>query len=141
MRAIIFVTLLALAAARPDKPSDSDEVTIVRDDRVYPSASGEYSLDFETSDGTHISESGDGTGPDGAVETQGTVRFVHPDGESFELKYVANAEGGYQPESDALPVAPEFPHEIPQFVLDQIAKAAREDAERDDSEEEQRGYD
>ncbi|KAA0195095.1 Cuticle Protein CPR RR-1 [Hyalella azteca] len=134
MKFVIFVALLALAAAKPDKPSD--EVTVVRDDRVYPSASGEYSLDFETSDGTHISESGDGTGPDGAVESQGTVRFVHPDGESFELKYVANAEGGYQPESDALPVAPEFPHEIPQFVLDQIAKAAEEDRNRDNSEEE-----
>jgi hypothetical protein len=122
-------------AARPEGTSDTDEVTIVRDDRVYPSASGEYSLDFETSDGTRISESGDGTGPDGAVETQGTVRFVHPDGESFELKYVANAEGGYQPESDDLPVAPEFPHEIPQFVLDQIAKAAEEDRNRDNSDE------
>lgn len=37
-------------------------------------------------------------------------------------------ENGFQPESDVLPVAPEFPHEIPQFVLDQIAKAAEEDA-------------
>ncbi|KAF2365298.1 Insect cuticle protein [Trinorchestia longiramus] len=132
MRAIIFATLLALAAARPD---ESDEVQIVRDERVYPSASGEYSLDFETSDGTIISESGDGSGPDGTVESQGTVRYIDPEGEEFVLKYVANAEGGYQPESDALPVAPEFPHPIPQFVLDQIAKAAEEDANRDDSDE------
>ena len=49
-------------------------------------------------------------------------------GEVFELKFVAN-ENGYQPESSALPVAPEFPHPIPQFVLDQIEKARREDAE------------
>ncbi|XP_018015040.2 cuticle protein AM1159, partial [Hyalella azteca] len=143
----IFAALLAVAAARPDAPrrsyaappantysaprsdDSSEEVAILRDDRVYPSAAGEYSLDFETADGTKISESGYGSGPDGAVETQGTVSFSHPDGESFELKYVANAEGGYQPESDALPVAPAFPHEIPQFVLDQIAKAAREDEE------------
>jgi len=99
-------------------------VEIVRDDRVYPSAAGEYSLDFETSDGTSISESGYGSGPDGAVESQGQVRFVHPNGDEFELKYVADAAGGYQPESAALPVAPAFPHEIPQFVLDQIAFAA-----------------
>ncbi|KAA0195092.1 Cuticle Protein CPR RR-1 [Hyalella azteca] len=140
---IIFAALFALAAARPDSRyaapaasrDDSDEVAILRDDRVYPSAAGEYSLDFETADGTKISESGYGSGPDGAVETQGTVSFTHPDGEDFELKYVANAEGGYQPESDALPVAPEFPHEIPQFVLDQIAKAAEEDRNRDDSDE------
>lgn len=37
-------------------------------------------------------------------------------------------ELGYQPESDLLPVAPAFPHPIPQFVLDQIEKAAEEDA-------------
>ncbi|KAF2365296.1 Insect cuticle protein [Trinorchestia longiramus] len=135
MRAIIFVTLLALVAARPDNRPYSDEVEIVRDERVYPSASGEYSLDFETSDGTVISEFGDGTGPDGAVESQGSVRYVDPEGEEFVLTYIANAEGGYQPQSSALPIAPEFPHEIPQFVLDQIAKAAEEDANRDDDDE------
>lgn len=43
------------------------------------------------------------------------------------MKFVAN-ENGYQPESDLLPIAPEFPHPIPQFVLDQIEKAALEDA-------------
>ncbi|KAF2365295.1 Insect cuticle protein [Trinorchestia longiramus] len=145
--AIFFAALLAVASARPDRAprtyaapppnsynaprssSSSDEVPILRDDRVYPSAAGEYSTDTETGDGISISESGYGSGPDGAVESQGSVRFTHPDGESFELTYVANAEGGYQPESSALPVAPEFPHEIPQFVLDQIAKAAREDEE------------
>ena len=123
---------MAVAAARPDKGyarDDSNSVELVRDDRVYPSAAGEYSLDFETDDGTQISESGYGSGPDGAVESQGSVRFVSPEGEEFELTYVANAEGGYQPESDALPVAPAFPHPIPQFVIDQIEKAAREDAE------------
>jgi hypothetical protein len=57
------------------------------------------------------------------------VSFTHPDGTPFELKFVANA-AGYQPESSALPEAPAFPFEIPQFVLDQIAKAAEEDANR-----------
>ena len=137
-----------MAAARPDSryaapppqsyQSSSEEYAIIRDDRVYPSAAGEYSLDFETENGIYVSESGYGSGPDGAVETQGSVRFTHPGGESFELTYVADAAGGYQPESSALPVAPAFPHPIPQFVLDQIAKAAREDAEggrRGDSDE------
>ena len=137
----MFTALLALAAARPDKPAprydaSSEEVHVVRDDRVYPSAAGEYSLDLETSDGTAISESGYGSGPDGAVESQGTVQFVHPNGDVFDLKYVANAAGGYQPDSAALPVAPAFPHEIPQFVLDQIAFAASQK----DSSEERRTY-
>lgn len=55
--------------------------------------------------------------------------YTAPDGTLVEMKFVAD-ENGFQPESDVLPVAPEFPHEIPQFVLDQIAKAAEEDAAR-----------
>ena len=74
------------------------------------------------------SESGYGSGPDGAVESQGSVSFTHPNGEQFDLKFVADANG-YQPESSALPVAPAFPHEIPQFVLDQIAFAATQDSD------------
>merc|ERR1712183_314153 len=80
-------------------------------------------------DGIFRSESGYGSGPDGAVESQGSVKFTHPNGESFELTFVADA-AGYKPESSALPVAPAFPHPIPQFVLDQIAFAAEEDARK-----------
>lgn len=53
-------------------------------------------------------------------------RFTLPDGQLFQMSYVAD-ENGFQPESSFLPVAPEFPHEIPQFVLDQIAKAREEE--------------
>eukprot|EP01084_Bolivina_argentea_P295641 509037_1 len=139
MHAIIFATLLALAAARPDsryaapRADSSEEVPILRDDRFYPSAAGEYSLDTETGNGIVISESGYGSGPEGAVESQGSVRFTHPDGSSYELTYVANAAGGYQPESSALPVAPAFPHPIPQFVLDQIAFAASQSSSEERS--------
>ena len=42
------------------------------------------------------------------------------------MKFVAD-ENGFQPESDFLPVAPEFPHPIPDFVLAQIEKARLED--------------
>merc|ERR1719154_617744 len=122
---MIFATLLAFAAADLlSYGSDSHEhhshehhshehVAIIRDDRVNPSAAGEYSFDVETADGIVRSESGYESGPDGAVESQGSVSFTHPNGESFDLKFVADA-GGYKPESSALPVAPAFPHEIPQ---------------------------
>ena len=43
-------------------------------------------------------------------------------------------ENGYQPQSSLLPVAPAFPHEIPEFVLEQIAKAAEEARLRDEGE-------
>lgn len=37
-------------------------------------------------------------------------------------------ENGFQATGDVLPVAPEFPHPIPDFVLRQIEKAQQEDA-------------
>merc|ERR1712183_1064776 len=132
MKTIIVAALLAVAVARPDKPygssNSAETAEIVVDNRVHPGDGGAFSFDFETSNGIRTSKSGYGSGPDGAVETQGSVVFEHPNGETFELRYVADAEG-YKPESSALPVAPAFPHPIPQFVLDQIEKAAREDAE------------
>ena len=61
-------------------------------------------------------------------------RFTLPDGQEFEMKYVAD-ENGFQPQSSFLPVAPAFPHPIPDFVLKQIEKARLEDeaAEREAS--------
>merc|ERR1719154_1091466 len=134
MKSMIFATLLAVVAADSLYSASREHIAIVRDERVNPSAAGEYSFDVETADGIVRSESGYGSGHDGAVESQGSVSFTHPNGESFDLKFVADA-GGYKPESSALPVAPAFPHEIPQFVLDQIAFAAQEDKNSHSSEE------
>merc|ERR1712058_57348 len=131
MKTIFFACLLAIATADLDS---SDSVEILQQDFITPDVSGGYSLVLETSDGTQIQDAGAGTGPDGAVETQGSVRFIHPNGEEFVLKYVANAEGAYQPESSALPVAPAFPHPIPAHALAQIEKAARERAEQSSEE-------
>ena len=52
--------------------------------------------------------------------------YVQDDGTLASVKFVAN-ENGFQPESSLLPVAPAFPHPIPQFVLDQIEFARIED--------------
>jgi len=62
------------------------------------------------------------------------LSYIAPDGTEVVVKYVAD-ENGFQSQSDLLPVAPAFPHPMPQFVLDQIASAAEEDARRvrDDS--------
>ncbi|XP_076035345.1 cuticle protein AM/CP1114-like [Oratosquilla oratoria] len=98
-----------------------DVVPIVRDDRVHPDATGVYSFDVETGDGIVRSEQG---GPGGSQ--QGKVSFTFPDGQVFDLSFVADANG-YQPESPFLPVAPAFPHPIPQFVLDQIEFARQQD--------------
>merc|ERR1712212_1419163 len=101
-----FVILSALVAVALARPQSSNETYVVSEEVVHPG--------------------------DDAIESQGQVQFVHPNGEEFVLTYVSNAEGGYQPQSAALPVAPAFPHPIPDFVLAQIEKAAREDADRSD---------
>ncbi|KAF2359284.1 Insect cuticle protein [Trinorchestia longiramus] len=133
MKLIVMTCLLAVTASampRPDKPSqDDDIVPIIRDDRVE-FADGAYSFDVETGDGVRRSEAGQSKGDAGAVNMAGDYAFTFPDGQEFYLKFVAD-ESGFKPESDSLPVAPAFPYPIPQFVLDQIAFAAEEDANRE----------
>merc|ERR1712002_1228133 len=105
------------ALPRPDGDDSEEVVPILRDDRTHED--GHYSFD---------TEAGQPEGDDGAVHQAGQYSFTSPNGESFELKFVAD-ENGFQPESDYLPVAPAFPHPIPDFVLEQIEKARIEDEE------------
>ncbi|XP_047470345.1 cuticle protein AMP1A-like isoform X1 [Penaeus chinensis] len=127
----ILVALTAVAAAAPQNgyslPDPStrgvlevvEVVPILRDDRVQED-DGRYSFDIETGDDITASESGSPDGPEGAIVASGKYSYTAPDGTLIEVKYVAN-ENGFQPSSDILP-------ELPQFVKDQIAKAAEEDA-------------
>ncbi|XP_071516028.1 cuticle protein AMP1A-like [Panulirus ornatus] len=148
MKIVIFAALAAVSVAAPQygyKPPEpfyvtpaasnrafiveSEEVIpILRDDRIHED-DGRYTVDVETGNGIVFSQSGSPSGPEGAVVKAGYYSYTAPDGTPVYLKFVAN-ENGYQPESDLLPVAPAFPHPIPQFVLDQIAFAAEEDAAR-----------
>merc|ERR1711970_1705009 len=148
MKLIILSCLLAMAVSAPQgyapaaRSDDSREfIPILRDDRVQPE-DGVYNFDTETGDGIKRSEQGarisDGSA-EGAVAQAGSYSFTLPNGEEFELSFVAN-EGGFQPQSDFLPVAPAFPHPIPDFVLEQIEKARLEDLNRDDSSEERTYY-
>ncbi|XP_071516035.1 uncharacterized protein [Panulirus ornatus] len=113
-------------------PADSSEevevVPILKDERIHLE-DGRYNYDVETGNGISLSQSGSPDGNDGAVTKAGQYSYIAPDGTPVVVKFVAN-ENGYQPQSDLLPVAPAFPHPIPQFVLDQIAFAAAEDAAR-----------
>lgn len=167
---MILALLVAVAAARPDYGSRSDEdgATILRNE-VDIQDDGTYRADMETSNGIAMSHAGEPSGPKGAVASAGTFSWVFhrchyrwilsyislsiknecvsniiltlishyswtaPDGTPVEVRYVAD-ENGYQPDSDVLPVAPEFPHPIPDFVLLQIEKARREDSGRSSEE-------
>ncbi|XP_042856164.1 predicted GPI-anchored protein 58 [Penaeus japonicus] len=105
-------------------------VPILVDDRVHPDA-GAYSFNVETGDGISRQESGSPIpakeGPVTAMS--GSYSFTLPDGQLFELRFVAD-ENGFQPQSAFLPVAPAFPHPIPAHALRQIERARQEDAAR-----------
>ncbi|XP_069188699.1 larval cuticle protein LCP-22 [Procambarus clarkii] len=101
-------------------------VPIIKDERVQED-DGTFTVYVEAGNGITQVVSGAPSGPDGAVVLSGEYSYTAPDGNPVNVKFVAD-ENGYQPQSDLLPVAPAFPHPIPQFVLDQIAFAAQEDA-------------
>merc|ERR1711939_888469 len=98
MQTIVFATVLALAAAAPDRfyeapggraASSEEFAHILRDDRHHGD-NGEFRMEFETSNGIRMAQSGYGSGPNGAVEMQGEVEFTHPDGTPFALSFVAS---------------------------------------------------
>ncbi|XP_027239246.1 endocuticle structural glycoprotein SgAbd-2-like [Penaeus vannamei] len=107
----------------PEEPKEA--VPILKDERVN-NEDGSYTVDVETGNGIVNSEAGSINGEGGFVKS-GHYSYTAPDGSVIEVKFIAD-ENGFQAESDALPVAPAFPHEIPDFVLEQIAFAAEEDA-------------
>ncbi|XP_042218150.1 cuticle protein AMP1A-like isoform X3 [Homarus americanus] len=136
MKFVVFALLATVATAAPQYAapapasrygSESKEIPIVRHDFVQGDH-GSYQLDMETGNGIKVSESG-APGAEGAIASSGSYSYTAPDGTPVEVTYVAD-ENGFQPQSDLLPVAPAFPHPIPQFVLDQIAFAAEEDARK-----------
>ncbi|XP_042893833.1 endocuticle structural glycoprotein ABD-4-like [Penaeus japonicus] len=145
MHLIFFAVVASVAVAIPQYPSPTPDpspsyglpssrgaaqleevVPILRDDRVHED-DGRYNFDIETGNGISASESGSPDGPEGSIVSSGQYAYTAPDGSLIEVKFVAD-ENGFQPQGAHLPVAPEFPHPIPQFVLDQIAFAAQEDA-------------
>ncbi|XP_042218352.1 DNA-directed RNA polymerase II subunit RPB1-like [Homarus americanus] len=109
----------------PTSTRPNEVVPILVDDRVQPSA-GSYSFRSETSDGVRRQESGKAVGGvEGPVNTvSGSYSYILPDGQVFELTYVAD-ENGFQPQSSSLPLAPAFPHPIPAHALHQIQRGRR----------------
>ncbi|KAK3857423.1 hypothetical protein Pcinc_036315 [Petrolisthes cinctipes] len=135
MKLVLLALLVCVAAARPDYgPASSEEHGSETLRNEFDIAdNGAYTADMETSNGIVMSQSGSPTGPEDAILATGYFSWTAPDGTPVSVKYVAD-ENGYQPDSDILPVAPEFPHPIPQFVLDQIEKARKEDLGRSSEE-------
>ncbi|CAL4089216.1 unnamed protein product, partial [Meganyctiphanes norvegica] len=104
------------AYARPADLEDADSVELLRSDVVHGDE-GSHSMDFAADNGISFQLSGQ-EGEDGGANMQGSYTYI-VDGEAVPLTFVAN-EYGFQPDSSLLPVAPAFPHEIPEWVLEQI---------------------
>ncbi|XP_068206106.1 cuticle protein AMP1A-like [Palaemon carinicauda] len=137
MKFIIFSCLASMALASPTIQPPVEATTfvpIMRDERIQE-VDGRFNVEFEAGNGISFAQAGSPDAGNGAVIQAGQYSYTAPDGTEVVMKFVAN-ENGFQPQSDLLPVAPEFPHPIPQFVLDQIAFAAEEDARRAREEEE-----
>lgn len=100
------IVLLCAAAvlASPDAPIEP--IPILRHD-LSRSASGEYSLNVETGDGTAYSQHGTlHPAEEGhVVVVAGHFTYIGTDGRQYTVHYTAD-ENGYHPVADHLPVAP-----------------------------------
>ncbi|XP_042208955.1 cuticle protein AMP4-like [Homarus americanus] len=112
------------AQLRVVTPGGKPVVGIVRNLQHAPDVDGSHSSDFEAENGIQFQFSGS-QGATGGANMVGHYSYPLEDGKVVEVQFVAD-ENGFQPQSDLLPVAPAFPHPIPQFVLDQIAFAEAE---------------
>merc|ERR1712215_578331 len=138
MKVAIVLLLATMAYARPaeleeetaeilrsDAPAEQEEESteLLRSDVAHPDEDGAHSMSFAVDNGIQFELSGR-EGEEGGSNMVGSFTYI-VDGEAVPLTFVAD-KNGYQPDSSLLPVAPAFPHEIPQFVLDQIAFAEQE---------------
>merc|ERR1711917_195762 len=121
MKTAIILILAAVAYARPsDLETDADSVELLHNEVVSADEDGAHSMRFAADNGIDFALSGQ-EGEDGGASMVGSYTYI-VDGEAVPLTFVAD-EGGFQPDSSLLPVAPAFPHEIPEWVLEQIAFA------------------
>merc|ERR1712198_828528 len=134
MKFAIVMLFATVAYARPaDVEVEDDSAELLRSEVTHADDDGAHSMNFAVDNGIAFQLSGQ-EGEDGGAHMVGSYTYI-VDGEAVPLTFVAD-ENGYQPESSLLPVAPAFPHEIPQFVLDQIAFAEQERLAQAESDEE-----
>merc|ERR1712055_1083383 len=129
MKVAIVLLLAAVAYARPEGSAESAE--LLRSDVAHPDDDGAHSMSFAVDNGIEFELSGREDEEGGSIMVGSYTYIV--DGEAVPLTFVAD-KNGFQPDSSLLPVAPAFPHEIPQFVLDQIAFAEQERLAQSDEE-------
>nr|CAD7259298.1 unnamed protein product [Timema shepardi] len=113
--ALIISCLLAAALAAPPqlKLAPNEPIPILAQSNIV-NEDGTFQNSYESADGTRAESSGSlkslGPQEEGQV-IQGSYSFYTPDGQLYELRYIAD-ENGFQPQGNFLPVAPPIPEEI-----------------------------
>ncbi|XP_042859553.1 cuticle protein AMP4-like [Penaeus japonicus] len=126
MKLIIVAMVMGVALAQDVKSLDERPlVAIVRNVQSAPDETGAHSSDFEAENGIRFQLSGS-QGLEGGANMVGAYSYPMEDGTLAEVTFVAD-EKGYQPDSSLLPVAPAFPHPIPEYVLKQIEFARQQE--------------
>nr|CAD7195051.1 unnamed protein product [Timema douglasi] len=114
---VILSCLLAAALAAPPpllKLDPKEPIPILAQSNIL-NEDGTFQNSYESADGTKAESSGtlkdlgDKEGPSSII--QGSYSFITPDGQLYELRYIAD-ENGFQPQASFLPVAPPIPEEI-----------------------------
>jgi len=143
----IFVSLYILVAVAVAAPVDNttpipttlpqsqqsfEIIPIIKQALDGPSPDGVYSYSYETGNGIQAQEDGhlNNAGTDNEViEVNGSFSYSDPDGQTYQLSYIAN-ENGFQPQGAHLPTAPPVPPEI-QRALEYIAEHPEENEKLD----------
>nr|CAD7440205.1 unnamed protein product [Timema bartmani] len=113
---LVISCLVAVALAAPPlvKYGPNEVIPILAESSVV-NEDGSFQNSYESGDGTKVQASGvlKSLGPkeEAGPEIQGAYTFITPDGQTLELRYIAN-ENGFQPQASFLPVAPPIPDEI-----------------------------
>ncbi|XP_046657020.1 larval cuticle protein 1-like isoform X5 [Daphnia pulicaria] len=119
MKFIVAFAFLAVALAAPQ--GDKKPIEIVSSNSEM-NADGSYSFDFESADGTKVSESGNQkqVGPkpeDIGTVSKGSYSFTTPDGVVLTVNWVAD-ENGFQATGDHLPTPPPMPEHVVKMLAD-----------------------
>ncbi|KAF0304619.1 Larval cuticle protein LCP-22 [Amphibalanus amphitrite] len=114
MKLFLLASLVVLAAARPQDLEPQyktlEDAGILRMESTM-NEDGSFQYGFETTDPIQQDVAGQPKqiGEEIAVVMQGSYSFQTPEGQTITINWVAD-EKGFQPQGDAIPVAPEDPN-------------------------------
>ncbi|KAK9869768.1 hypothetical protein WA026_003500 [Henosepilachna vigintioctopunctata] len=112
LRICIFSFLIIAVHSRPQGPAGQEIKIISQTNEISPE--GGYQWSYETENGIKAQETGTlkkgKGGPDGedAIVAQGSYSYTDKEGNQISLQYVADDEGGFQPQGAHLPTSPQF---------------------------------